>query len=379
MTFSALAMELSLAFLIWFRAARPYVLWVGLMLHAGILVTINIPIFGELMWVGYLAFLTPPEFDALLEGRQRPPMVRPVEGRDLAEAAARPSPSRSRRRSRRTGRRRSSSGSKPGPASPARTGSTSPPPGSPVELGRVRPTDRPRSRAVGSVPRSASRRSISRAIRRPPAGDPTRPAGLRGRPARSARADVRQVATVGLDPGGQGHRAGPAGEPLEVVDRPRRRGWPLPPRADAEGPAGSRPGRPASAWLSGWARRRACRIRSDSRKVSMASSRRPGCSSRIRPISKSDRPRSRRRSTAIGSSMARASSRSEARRKSSRASGIRSSWRLAEAEIRRKRARSAAAPGSEGAASRRQEAPEGGPAGLVGLSRASSWQRARAR
>ena len=36
------------------------------MLHAGILVTINIPIFGELMWVGYLAFLTPPEFDALL-------------------------------------------------------------------------------------------------------------------------------------------------------------------------------------------------------------------------------------------------------------------------------------------------------------------------
>ncbi len=36
------------------------------MLHAGILVTINIPIFGELMWVGYLAFLTPPEFNALL-------------------------------------------------------------------------------------------------------------------------------------------------------------------------------------------------------------------------------------------------------------------------------------------------------------------------
>jgi len=67
MTYSALMMEFSLAFLIWFRAARPYVLWVGLMLHAGIMVTINIPIFGELMWVGYLAFLTPPEFDALLK------------------------------------------------------------------------------------------------------------------------------------------------------------------------------------------------------------------------------------------------------------------------------------------------------------------------
>ena len=66
MTYSALAMELALAFLIWFRAARPLVLFLGLMLHAGILLTINIPIFGELMWVGYLAFLTPPEFDALL-------------------------------------------------------------------------------------------------------------------------------------------------------------------------------------------------------------------------------------------------------------------------------------------------------------------------
>jgi HTTM domain len=66
MTYSALVMEFSLAFFLWFRAARPYVLLVGLMLHTGILVTINIPIFGELMWVGYLAFLTPPEFDALL-------------------------------------------------------------------------------------------------------------------------------------------------------------------------------------------------------------------------------------------------------------------------------------------------------------------------
>ena len=66
MTYSALAMELSLAFLIWVKAARPLVLVLGLMLHTGILITVNIPIFGELMWVGYLAFLTPPEFNALL-------------------------------------------------------------------------------------------------------------------------------------------------------------------------------------------------------------------------------------------------------------------------------------------------------------------------
>ena len=66
MTYSAVAMEFSLAFFIWFRAARPFVLYLGFMLHTGILLTINIPIFGELMWVGYLAFLTPPEFDAFL-------------------------------------------------------------------------------------------------------------------------------------------------------------------------------------------------------------------------------------------------------------------------------------------------------------------------
>jgi hypothetical protein len=30
------------------------------------LITINIPVFGELMWIGYIAFLTPEEFDAVL-------------------------------------------------------------------------------------------------------------------------------------------------------------------------------------------------------------------------------------------------------------------------------------------------------------------------
>ena len=86
MTYSALAMEFSLAFFLWFRAARPFVLYLGLMLHAGILITINIPIFGELMWVGYLAFLTPPEFDALLRAVD----VRRLFRRSKAEALATP-------------------------------------------------------------------------------------------------------------------------------------------------------------------------------------------------------------------------------------------------------------------------------------------------
>jgi hypothetical protein len=66
MSYSALVMEFSLAYFLWFRAARPFVIYLGLMLHLGILITINIPCFGELMWIGYLAFLTPPEFDGLL-------------------------------------------------------------------------------------------------------------------------------------------------------------------------------------------------------------------------------------------------------------------------------------------------------------------------
>ncbi len=66
MTYMALVMEICLAFFLWFRVTRPWVIPMGLMLHAGIMVSINIPIFGELMWISYLAFLTPPEFDALV-------------------------------------------------------------------------------------------------------------------------------------------------------------------------------------------------------------------------------------------------------------------------------------------------------------------------
>ena len=66
MTYSAVLFELSLAFLLWFRAVRPAVIMMGIMLHLGILASVNIPIFGELMWTGYIAFLTPPEFAVLM-------------------------------------------------------------------------------------------------------------------------------------------------------------------------------------------------------------------------------------------------------------------------------------------------------------------------
>ncbi|WP_435021430.1 HTTM domain-containing protein [Tundrisphaera sp. TA3] len=66
MTYSALAIEFGLAIVIWFRAARPWILLAGVALHTGIFFTINIPIFGELMMVGYLAFLTPEEFNHMM-------------------------------------------------------------------------------------------------------------------------------------------------------------------------------------------------------------------------------------------------------------------------------------------------------------------------
>ena len=63
LTYGGLGIELSLAFLLWVKAARPWVIAAGLTLHVGILFVVNIPVFGELTTAGYLVFLTPPEWD----------------------------------------------------------------------------------------------------------------------------------------------------------------------------------------------------------------------------------------------------------------------------------------------------------------------------
>ncbi len=85
MTYGAVLGELMLAFFLWFRACRPFVLWVGVLLHLGILISINIPCFGEAMWIGYLAFLTPPEFNNLVAAIDVRRMFR--RGRSRVEAA----------------------------------------------------------------------------------------------------------------------------------------------------------------------------------------------------------------------------------------------------------------------------------------------------
>lgn len=66
LSLAGLVSEFALAFLLWFRATRPWVILAGILLHGGILFMVNVPIFGELMTACYLTFLAPDELDALL-------------------------------------------------------------------------------------------------------------------------------------------------------------------------------------------------------------------------------------------------------------------------------------------------------------------------
>ena len=63
LTWGTLAIEFSLAFLIWNRKARPWVLLAGVALHLGIEVTIQIGFFTVALFVGYLAFIPPESAD----------------------------------------------------------------------------------------------------------------------------------------------------------------------------------------------------------------------------------------------------------------------------------------------------------------------------
>jgi hypothetical protein len=85
LTTGVLILEFALAFLLWFRTTRWFAIVAGAMLHAGIVLTINIPIFGELMVASYLTFLTAPELDGLLRVLN-PRNWLPGRGRDAALA-----------------------------------------------------------------------------------------------------------------------------------------------------------------------------------------------------------------------------------------------------------------------------------------------------
>lgn len=66
LTLTALVVEFALAFLLWFRPSRKWIALMGLILHAGIVPLVNVPLFGEQMTGLYLLFLAPDELQALL-------------------------------------------------------------------------------------------------------------------------------------------------------------------------------------------------------------------------------------------------------------------------------------------------------------------------
>jgi len=66
LTHGALLAEFMLAFLLWFRATRPWVASLGVFLHVGIEFIVNAPLFSPLMIACYVTFLAADEWDTLL-------------------------------------------------------------------------------------------------------------------------------------------------------------------------------------------------------------------------------------------------------------------------------------------------------------------------
>jgi hypothetical protein len=66
MTHGAVLTEFALAFWLWFRPTRRWVILGGVLLHAGIRPVLNIPGFGEAMCATYLTFLDPDEVTTLI-------------------------------------------------------------------------------------------------------------------------------------------------------------------------------------------------------------------------------------------------------------------------------------------------------------------------
>jgi hypothetical protein len=66
LTWSTLAFELAFPLLIWSARLRPYLLAAGILFHAGIEITLTIPMFSAVMLVTYACFLNDREAEALV-------------------------------------------------------------------------------------------------------------------------------------------------------------------------------------------------------------------------------------------------------------------------------------------------------------------------
>lgn len=69
-TYMTLAWEIYFPVLVWIKPVRKWVLWFGVLLHAGIAFVVNIPFFGLLMVLSYILFLEP-QTAAFIERRVR--------------------------------------------------------------------------------------------------------------------------------------------------------------------------------------------------------------------------------------------------------------------------------------------------------------------
>ena len=71
MTFGTLALETSLAFLVWNRKARPYVLWLGVLMHVLIAINIMVGFFTMAILTAYLSFVDPMTMERLIDRARR--------------------------------------------------------------------------------------------------------------------------------------------------------------------------------------------------------------------------------------------------------------------------------------------------------------------
>jgi hypothetical protein len=71
LTYATLFVEIAIPFLMWFRAARPYAVVMGLLLHLWIMIAMTIPVFGILMVTTYISWFSEEEYDLALEWLRR--------------------------------------------------------------------------------------------------------------------------------------------------------------------------------------------------------------------------------------------------------------------------------------------------------------------
>jgi predicted DCC family thiol-disulfide oxidoreductase YuxK len=66
LTYATLFVEIALPFLMWFRAARPYAVVMGVGLHLWIMIAMTIPVFGILMVATYISWFSEEELEEAL-------------------------------------------------------------------------------------------------------------------------------------------------------------------------------------------------------------------------------------------------------------------------------------------------------------------------